>query len=189
MRPGEARKGTPEDLSKEYDLSKPGRYTIQARRTDTYSECVVESNVLTITLVPAPERPKTSFTLTISTDEDTARAGDKIPLLTDVTNTSDHEIVYDTAMSKLDIQVRDAQGSLAALTEGGREFRRQFGTGGSLYNLQHIKPGATVHTRVPGVQELYDMRRPGDYTIQVSQFDGETKTWVKSNTITVTVTP
>jgi hypothetical protein len=188
MHPGETRKRTVHDLSKEYGLTKPGTYTIQARRSDTYSESQVESNILTITLVPAPERPKTSFTLTISTDEDTVAAGDKIPLLTDVTNTSDHEIVYDTAMSKLDIQVRDAQGNLAALTKGGREFRRQFGTGGSLYNLQHIKPGATVHTRVAGVQELYDVRRPGDYTVQVSQFDDETKTWVKSNILTVTVT-
>jgi hypothetical protein len=189
MRPGETRKETPHDVIREYDLSKPGTYTIQVRRSDPYSQSLVESNILTVTLVPAPERPKTSFTLTISTDEDTVRAGDKIPLTTDVTNRSDHDIVYDMAYSKLDIEVRDPQGNLAALTEGGREFRRQFGTAGSLYNRQYIKPGDTMPGGNVAIQAYYDMNRPGDYTIQVSQSDDETKTWVKSNILTVTVTP
>ena len=190
MRPGDTITGSPQYLNKEYDLSKPGTYTIQARRNDPYSQSVVQSNVLTVTLIgsaKAPERPTTSFTLSISTDEDTVKPGDKISLLTEVTNTSDHEIVYDMAYSKLDIQVRDAEGNMASLTEGGREFRKQFGRAGSLYNLQDVKPGDSVYGRVAAVQELYDMSRPGDYTIQVSQFDDETKTWVKSNTITVTV--
>ena len=39
------------------------------------------------------------------------------------------------------------------------------------------------------VSDLYDLSKPGQYTIQVRRWDDETKTWVKSNTITVTVTP
>ena len=189
IRPGGTIRGLPHNLSKEYDLSNPGTYTVQARRRDTYSESVVESNLLTITLIPAPERPKTSFTLTISTNDDTVRAGDKISLLTEVTNTSDHEISYDCAITKLDIQVRDAQGKLASLTEGGRSLRREFGTPGSPYNLLHVKPGDTMPAGGVTVQGLYDMSHPGDYTIQFLQFDDETDSWVKSNTITITVTP
>ena len=39
------------------------------------------------------------------------------------------------------------------------------------------------------MKNLYDLSQPGQYTIQVRRWDDETKTWVKSNTLTVTVTP
>jgi hypothetical protein len=42
---------------------------------------------------------------------------------------------------------------------------------------------------VISVSDLYDLSKPGQYTIQVRRWDDETKTWVKSNTLTVTVTP
>ena len=44
-------------------------------------------------------------------------------------------------------------------------------------------------TQVVSVSDLYDLSKPGQYTIQVRRWDDDTKTWVKSNTITVTVTP
>lgn len=192
MRPGETIRSPRSDLSREYDLSRPGTYTIQARRADFYSGTVVESNVLTVTLVGSPksaEPPKTSFTLYISTDEDTVRAVDKVVVNIEVTNTSDHEIVHNTGITMLDIQVRVAQGNLAPLTESGRSLRKQFGNPGSSYNLSRVKPGDTLRAGAVTVGGLYDLSRPGDYTIQISQFDDETKTWVKSNTITLTVTP
>jgi hypothetical protein len=39
-----------EDLSKEFDLSKPGKYTVQAIRM--YGKTAVKSNTVTITVVP-----------------------------------------------------------------------------------------------------------------------------------------
>jgi len=39
-----------DDLSKEFDLSKPGKYTVQATRM--YGKVPVKSNVITITVVP-----------------------------------------------------------------------------------------------------------------------------------------
>ena len=101
------------------------------------------------------------------------------------------------ANTKLDVEVRDAQGNLASLTEGGREFRKQFGMGGSphtAFSARQTRRQICVLTAGEGLRitfkvALYDMSRPGDYTIQVSHFDDETKTWVKSNKITVTVTP
>jgi hypothetical protein len=48
---------------------------------------------------------------------------------------------------------------------------------------------AEERTQIIVVNDLYDLRQPGQYTIQVRRWDDETKTWVKSNTITVTVTP
>ena len=50
------------------------------------------------------------------------------------------------------------------------------------------KPGDTF-TRDLDVSGLYDLSQPGNYTVQVSRFDDESKTWVKSNTVTITIVP
>jgi hypothetical protein len=42
---------------------------------------------------------------------------------------------------------------------------------------------------VIALNDFYDLSAPGQYTIQVRRWDDETKTWVKSNTLTVTVSP
>jgi hypothetical protein len=39
------------DLTEEFELSKPGKYTVQAERLDQYSKGPVKSNIITITLV------------------------------------------------------------------------------------------------------------------------------------------
>jgi hypothetical protein len=176
------------DLSREYDLSKAGTYMIQVRRWDPYSGSTVESNVLTVTLVgspPPPQRPATSFSLYITDDEDSVKPGDKIVVHIEVTNTSDHDIVYVPNSASVDIQIRDARGNLAPLTEAGREKRKQLGMPGG--NPHVIKPGDTLNLNVEA-DGLYDLQ-PGDYTLQILQFDKETNTWVKSNALTITVTP
>ncbi|MGO9231209.1 MAG: hypothetical protein ACLQKA_18630 [Bryobacteraceae bacterium] len=40
------------DLNKEFDLSKPGKYTVQAERMDSTVREVVKSNVITFTVTP-----------------------------------------------------------------------------------------------------------------------------------------
>jgi len=49
IRPGKLFK-VEADLSKEYDLSKPGKYTVQAERWDSDIHQMVESNTITITV-------------------------------------------------------------------------------------------------------------------------------------------
>jgi len=51
-----------------------------------------------------------------------------------------------------------------------------------------LDPGKSVTNRV-NVTQVYDLSRPGKYTIQVKQYDDESKSFVKPNKITVTVTP
>jgi hypothetical protein len=188
LHPGETLKGgRRSDLSREYDLSKPGTYTIQAREWQLPGHLTVESNVLTVTVVGSPppaQRPATSFSLYISDDEDTFRPTDKIPVHIEVTNTSDHDIIYVPSLASFAIQIRDANANLAPLTDEGRKFRRYFGTPGN--NPQNIKPGDILNMDV-GAEGLYDLQ-PGDYTLQILQFDKETNTWVKSNKLTITVT-
>lgn len=48
--------------------------------------------------------------------------------------------------------------------------------------------GKTMADRV-NVSKLYDLNQPGKHTIQFERLDAEIKTFVKSNEITVTVTP
>lgn len=51
-----------------------------------------------------------------------------------------------------------------------------------------MKPGETMTDRV-NVSKVYDLTQPGRYTIQFQRLDPETKTFVKSNEITVTLRP
>jgi hypothetical protein len=122
-------------------------------------------------------------------DKESMKVDSPIFLRGQVTNTSGHEIVVDSSLYKDDVEVRDAAGNLVQLTETGRRFREHLGTSGKLQNHQHIKVGGHIWESFPNPHELYDMSRPGEYSIQVSLYDDETKTWVKSDTITVTVTP
>lgn len=52
-----------------------------------------------------------------------------------------------------------------------------------------VRTPGTAYTDDLDISGLYDLSQPGNYTAQVSQFDYESKTWVKSNAITVTVVP
>lgn len=39
------------------------------------------------------------------------------------------------------------------------------------------------------LDEMYDLSAPGKYTVQVPHYDEDNKEDVKSNTVTITVTP
>ena len=96
------------------------------------------------------------------------------------------------------VDVRDSQGAVPPETELGQasgnrgDTRPQWldtsATGREDVRGGSYKPGEQS-TEVVAVNDLYDLSKPGQYTIQVRRWDDETKTWVKSNTITVTVTP
>lgn len=70
--------------------------------------------------------------------------------------------------------------------ERRREFRRHVTSGSTI--IQFLAPGETQKDEIP-VSKLYDLSKPGRYTIQIQRTDPETKLVVKSNSITVTVTP
>jgi len=61
------------------------------------------------------------------------------------------------------------------------------GVGGSGGYLR-LHPGKTLVHRV-NVSKLYDLSRPGLYTIQFRRLDEESKTLVKSNSAKVRVKP
>lgn len=51
LKPGES-KVEQADLNKDFDLKKPGKYTMRAQRLDDNSKTLVKSDVITITLLP-----------------------------------------------------------------------------------------------------------------------------------------
>jgi len=206
------------DLKRLYKITEPGTYTFQVSRYDV-SKTLVKSNTITITVtgpsqapppqaaVPLPVAAGTPYVLAINTampgnipikvgasyaypvigPQDTFKAGSEIALDISVTNTSGHQIEYDPGITSLVFDVKDAEGKPVPLTPGGQDLRKQYGIGhGQVIPVPQDKTASAGEVIISG---LYDLSQPGVYTIQVSRFDSETKTWVKSNTITLTVTP
>ena len=194
------------DLKRLYEITEPGVYTFKVIRYDDVSKTTVRSNTVAITITKPSEAPApqaathpvtatTSFVLAIDLrtglfntlgDSVTVKAGSKITLEINVTNTSGHQIEYDPGITKLVFEVRNAQGKPAPLTPDGEKLRKLYGSTG---HGQFVPQGETLAAGGAQLDGIYDLSKPGVYTIQVSRFDDVSKTWVKSNTITLTVTP
>lgn len=195
-----------------YKITEPGTYTFHVSRYDEVSKTVVKSNTITIAVTKPSQAPPpqvkaalpttagTSFTLGISMPQNgmayypavaphayTVKSGSEIRLDFYVTNTSDHQIEYDPAISWYVFDVRDAQGGPAPLTPDGQYLRKQYGMGHM--RALPVPPGQTLAAGGAWLSVIYNLSKPGKYTVQVSRFDDATKTWVKSNKLTLTVTP
>jgi hypothetical protein len=193
-----------------YNLDEPGTYIIVVSLA---AYPAVRSNPVTVTVVPAPASAtqKTPATPPFSLDighSYTGKAGLglglDVPVVTK--NVSMHNIILrrqeherDSGLfgSTLRVDVQDSQGNVPPDTQLGRSmnhladarpdpaWRAAARAAGTLVSL---KPGEEWRTTI-WVSDLYDVSKPGEYSVQVRRWDEETKTWVKSNTITVTVTP
>jgi hypothetical protein len=104
-----------------------------------------------------------------------------------VTNLTNHDLHLDNALTLESIDLVDSRKIVPPLTEAGKRNQQFHGSGGN--QRLHLTPGQTAGMGVLPLGQLYDLRRPGKYTIQVSRVDEETKTLVKSNTINITVKP
>jgi hypothetical protein len=193
------------DLAALYDLSRPGRYEFQVSRPDLKG-IVAVSNKLSIIVVPKRSTspglsPSASGPFTISI---WPGAVDPFDLQVATKNVSDHPIDLATAedyqrllgpVYRVDLATGD--GSAVPETELSRSV------GNRNAGPPNATPSATqafgghIHVLKPGqewydpihVAYLYQIGQAGDYTVQVRRWDDESKTWVKSNAITVTVTP
>jgi hypothetical protein len=120
------------------------------------------------------------------------KAGTEIRLRLYHRNTSDHEIVIPSlgpsgpGQAGLYVEVGDSQGNLAPLTDHYRSIQKE-GESGSVY-LSRIVPGETYETELV-LNRLYDLVKPGRYTIQVHRPFGTGQVVSRSNAITVTVLP
>jgi hypothetical protein len=209
LQPGES-KVKHELIGDWYDMSRPGMYTIQVWEhvsNDPASE-IVKSNIITITVLPAESKPPADesssqtkhqpFTITIKAETPQVKVGGQVILDVIMTNTSDHEIDcssywYDSI---------DQNYRYHVLYEDGKPAAKIVRKTGSSAHSCILDPG---ESRQSGglVSQIFNFRRPGKYTIQVSRpvwgDDQRPETWqthendpeieIKSNTITITVVP
>jgi hypothetical protein len=160
---------------------------------------VVKSNIITVTVTQA--RP---FVLRIAGYSDgefgpddrlAAKAGANIGINIEKKNVSKLEIDCSSAMNNLtgvddryQYDIRDSSGTPVgkrAIEERSFPYSR----GGD--RTAPCKPGESAWSNNVTLTRLYDLSRPGVYTIQVSRpiSDNPTDGAVKSNKIAVTVTP
>lgn len=197
-------------LTTAFDLSKPGEYTIQVSRRISENadvdEGFVKSNTITLMVTDDDaviDKATPRFALSIAAYSNgrfsetnipfIVKAGEDVGVNITKTVTSKHEVDCSIAWSNLSgldekyqYDVRDSSGNPV-----GKHTTTQ-----PLPYMSGLSSGVCKPGEAPGnsgnntITRLYDLSRPGKYTIQVSQptsnnpADGA----VKSNTITVTVT-
>jgi hypothetical protein len=130
--------------------------------------------------------------ITISTDKAEVKAGSDVWIKVHLTNTSSREIDLSANindMIRVDpnyvFDVRDASGNPVPKKV---HKHPELATGHAVF--RSLKPGESV-TDEQDISGLDDLSQPGQYAIQVSRrtSDKEKDGLVKSNTITITVTP
>jgi hypothetical protein len=144
---------------------------------------VVASAMFAVAGTHAAKQP---LTIDISTDKPTVKAGTSVWIKVHVTNTSKRELDFSATISNLTgadpnylFSVRDEAGTAVAT----RAYEHpELATGSPV--SRSLKPGESF-TDDQDVSRVIDMRRPGQYAVQVSWTKDSV---VKSNTITVTVT-
>jgi hypothetical protein len=82
------------------------------------------------------------------------------------------------------IEVRNAEGRAVEETVYARGVRQ----GSEISTVDYVQPGG-VEVQTAHVAKLYNLKRPGRYTVQVSRKDAAHNVVVKSNEITLSVVP
>jgi hypothetical protein len=147
------------------------------------------------------EKGQPDISLTISAPRDSAKVGSDVLVNIALANITKH-IVYvglvlldNGAECEYTVDARDLKGNLAPYAKHGRALRGVPLKGEVREHLcadfsgfpKELQPGETQDDAILA-SGIYDLTKPGKYTIQVSRTYGEAKTVVKSNTITLTVT-
>jgi dipeptidyl aminopeptidase/acylaminoacyl peptidase len=133
-----------------------------------------------------------SFSIAISAVEDEVQVRSDARVSITLKNLSDHQIFFghrpgrDTPEFSFRIEVRNAAGHVVEETAYGREaMQRQESQS---QTVDYLQPGGSV-VETAHLTKLVNLSRPGRYTVRVFRRDAESKTVVRSNEITLNVTP
>jgi hypothetical protein len=146
---------------------------------------------LIVSLALCQQANNPPFKIAITAESPTVVAGAEVSIKVSLTNTSGHDVregvryILGGVNTSYQFKVRDEHGRLVPK----RTYPHpELGFPGSV-NFRTISPGETI-TEDQEVSALYDMRKPGKYTIQVSRrVSDNPKDDIESNTVTVIVTP
>jgi hypothetical protein len=127
----------------------------------------------------------TNFTLNISMGHSIVKVGAKVAIQIALTNTSDKPIGLHAEIEDYGfmVDVKTESDGAAVNTDRGREWKKNNGTRQETSGpMLLLKPGETQRSSL-AISDLYDLSRPGKYSVQVCRGT------VKSNTMVVTVVP
>jgi len=104
-----------------YDLTQPGTYTMQVALIDPATHLTVKSNPISVTMVGPSETAQNDlprFLLGLEAPYGTVRSGSKLEVYLYLVSALDHPV--DLAAQTNNLQVLDASGNPAPLTEEGK---------------------------------------------------------------------
>jgi len=139
--------------------------------------------------------PKPQVSVTISSPNVATKIGSPILVKVTITNISDHDMIVpalplEDLRSQFRIEVRDSQGNEVSLrkplhpsTMPPKPEDLPMGGQRGIF----LPPGGSSVFDVDLLQ-IFNLNQPGNYTVQAKHFNGPDKSWVKSNTISLTVT-
>lgn len=132
------------------------------------------------------------FSLSITTPQDTLKAGSDVHITITLKNTSSQDLSFLESYGFFPylVDVRNAAGSAAAMTEKGRKAKQNYGMMPPFNSsfLNKVKPGQT-QTADFVLNEFYDMKVPGKYFVQVERSSPISAGVVRSNRLAITLTP
>ena len=171
----------------------------------------IANDIARVRAAPSTKDPR--FSINIKAEVSKVKTGSDLRIDLLVTNTSDHIISLgktlapDTGEVTREVDVFDAGGKPAPQTKmyrvlKGKESPEEIvhpaengkaswvETSRRVFTISSVdvKPGDSIDDRIL-LGKLFDFSKPGNYTVQVREYDYLSQTYVKSNTITVTIIP
>lgn len=158
----------------------------------TFRMAVCLGSALLLLATALAEAPP-PFSLAITTPDPEVKAGSGVEVDLTLTNNSDRIVEFQFTGSICDyaaVEVRDSAGNLVPDTEGNSKSDCAHREITGAHGMYRLKPNESKRDSI-AVSMFSDMSKPGEYSVQVmwkapKEFGG---VLVKSNTITVTVTP
>jgi len=166
--------------------------TIEGGRTETVEIKLDIGEPPGPVVVIQSHAPEQSLKITIVAAQNSVMAGDPIEITVTMKNISDHDVTMGKSVgntqAELDYEiiVRGKNGEMLNETSYKKRIKEAAGS----WKTFTLKPGEE-RTETSNINKLYDLSRPGEYTVQVEKElpASEGKGMVQSNTIAITVTP
>lgn len=157
--------------------------------------CLIIVACLASPSICGPRRP---FSLVLAPPKEPLKAGQELPLLVTVTNTSNRDITFARSSNltpeeghRYQIEVQDAQGHPALPSAHVLALRGKDTVDVSIHNISRTLARGESFVDQVTVTTFYDLSQPGNYTISVAReippHQSLGKGTVESNKITITV--
>jgi hypothetical protein len=166
-------------------------------RLDSPKLIAIAVSVAALAAQPITSQPKASYSLTIRASRPEYRLGSQVVLEVITKNTSEHEIHsapvdWVSSPGAFAIELLDAAGQPVAATPLGDAIQKGEALWSDSSQLSAterpiLKPGGSRMDEIH-LDALFNLKRPGKYTVQVHRRDENTQVKVNSNTITITIT-